>query len=104
VGALASELIGDRLAVAFWSDAAVLLRLGDAVRPGQLLDRLLRMPVQGLTNLAFPLQLARQEVSQSAARNPSVLLLSERVHNAGPDPRPLAARLPRLGSPPRRDG
>jgi NAD(P)-dependent dehydrogenase (short-subunit alcohol dehydrogenase family) len=31
-----------------------------------------------------------------AARDARVLLLSDCVHNAGPDPRPLAARLPRL--------
>ena len=30
------------------------------------------------------------------ARDARVVLLSDCVHNAGPDPRPLAARLPRL--------
>jgi hypothetical protein len=38
-----------------------------------------------------------------AARDARVLLLSDCVHNAGPDPRPLATRLPRLdvlGTPP----
>ena len=30
------------------------------------------------------------------ARDARVLLLSDCVHNAGPDPRPFAARLPRL--------
>jgi hypothetical protein len=30
------------------------------------------------------------------ARDARVLLLSDCVHNAGPDPRPLVARLPRL--------
>ena len=31
-----------------------------------------------------------------SARDARVLLLSDCVHNAGPDPRPFAARLPRL--------
>jgi hypothetical protein len=63
VGALAAELSRDDLAVvAFWSDAAVLSRLGR------------RVP----------------------ARDARAVLLSDCVHNAGPDPRPFAARLPRL--------
>ena len=97
VGALAAELARDDLAViAFWSDAAVLSHLGQRSSPQQLLDTMLRIPAKGLTNIAFPLQVAARELARVPARDARVLLLSDCVHNAGPDPRPLAARLPRL--------
>ena len=97
VGALAGELADDDLAViAFWSDAAVLHRLGAPARPLDLLDLLLSVPARGLTNVGFPLQLAARELARVPARDARVLLLSDCVHNAGPDPRPLAARLSRL--------
>lgn len=97
VGALSAELTHDDLGViAFWSDAAVLLRLGGEISPSRLLDDILRIPAQGLTNVAFPLGLAAQELSRAPAREARVVLLSDCVHNAGPDPRPAAARLPRL--------
>ena len=102
VGALAAELGSggdrdDRLGVvAFWSDAAVLLPLGRPVHPLRLLETLLRLPAQGLTNIAFPLELARRQLVESPVRDARALLLSDCVHNAGPDPRPVAGRLPRL--------
>jgi Mg-chelatase subunit ChlD len=97
VGALAAELARDNLAViAFWSDAAVLSHLGQHVPPERLLESMLRIPARGLTNVAFPLQVARRELGRIPARDARVLLLSDCVHNAGPDPRPFAARLPRL--------
>jgi hypothetical protein len=97
VGALAAELSRDNLAVvAFWSDAAVLCRLGRRIGPQALVESMLRIPAQGLTNIAFPLQAAARELARIPARDARVLLLSDCVHNAGPDPRPFAARLPRL--------
>jgi Mg-chelatase subunit ChlD len=97
VGALASELSCDDLAVvAFWSDAAVLAHLGQHVPAQRIVDSLMRIPARGLTNLAFPLQVAHRELARVPARDTRALLLSDCVHNAGPDPRPLAARLPRL--------
>ncbi|MGH3245965.1 MAG: vWA domain-containing protein, partial [Trebonia sp.] len=97
VGALAAELARDNLAViAFWSDAAVLSHLGQHVPPERLVESMLRIPARGLTNVAFPLQVARRELARVPAKDARVLLLSDCVHNAGPDPRPLAARLPRL--------
>lgn len=97
VGALAGELSRDHLAVlAFWSDAAKLLDLGATVAPLQVLDDLLRIPAQGLTNVAFPLQVAARELARVPVRDARVLLLSDCVHNAGPDPRIVAGRLPRL--------
>jgi Mg-chelatase subunit ChlD len=97
VGALAGELQHDELAViAFWSDAAILLNLGEPVKPMDLLDTILRIPAQGLTNVAFPLDLAAQQLARAPVRDARVVLLSDCVHNAGPDPRIVAARLPRL--------
>jgi Mg-chelatase subunit ChlD len=97
VGALAAELSRDDLAViAFWSDAAILSHLGQRVGPQALVESMLRIPARGLTNLAFPLQAAQRELARVPARDARVVLLSDCVHNAGPDPRPFAARLPRL--------
>ncbi len=97
VGALAAELQRDDLGVlAFWSDAAVLVRLGHAVSADRLLDTLLRIPAKGLTNVSFPLTVAKQQLARIPARDARVLLLSDCVHNAGPDPRFAAAALPRL--------
>lgn len=97
VGALAGEMRHDRLGVlAFWSDTAVLLHLGMEVRPHELLDTLLGLPAKGLTNVAFPLQTAATELRSERARDQRVLLLSDALHNAGPDPRDAASRLPRV--------
>jgi uncharacterized protein with von Willebrand factor type A (vWA) domain len=97
VGALGAELVRDDLGViAFWSDAVVLAHLGQRVPPQRLLDAMLRVPAKGLTNVAFPLEAAARELFRVPARDARVVLLSDCVHNAGPDPRPYAARLPRL--------
>ena len=97
VGALAAELIRDDLGVlAFWSDAVILAALGQPVSPARLLDDLLRIPARGLTNIYFPLQLARRQLATVPARDARVLLLSDCVHNAGPDPRLASAGLSRL--------
>ena len=97
VGALAGELHRDHLAVvAFWSDAARLVRLGEPLDPLAVVDLLLRVPTQGLTNVAFALEVAHRELAGVPDRDARVLLLSDCVHNAGPDPRLVAARLPRL--------
>jgi len=97
VGALAGELAGDRLAVvAFWSDAAVLVRMAEQTTPLAVLDLLLRVPTQGLTNVTFALETAARQLAGVPARDARVLLLSDCVHNAGPDPRLTADRLPRL--------
>jgi Mg-chelatase subunit ChlD len=97
VGALAGQLVADDLGViAFWSDAALLNPLGRPVDQTALLEDLLRLPAQGLTNVAFPLEVAARELEGTALRDARVLLLSDCVHNAGPDPRTVAARLGRL--------
>lgn len=97
VGALAAELpVGDLAVVTFWSDAAWLAHFGAAVDPFRLLDMLVAMPTKGLTNVALPLDLAARELGARPSRDARVILLSDCVHNAGADPRPGAARLPRL--------
>lgn len=97
VGALAGELARDDFGVlAFWSDAAWLTHLGDAAPALSIVDALLQLPAKGLTNLAFPLELATRELARLPATDARVVLLSDCVHNAGPDPRPFAAHLPRL--------
>ena len=97
VGALAAELRNDALGViAFWSVAAIVLRLGDRIEPMRLLDTVLRMPARGLTNITFPLELASRQLARVPSRDARVVLLSDCVHNAGPYPGEIAARLPRL--------
>lgn len=97
VGALAGEFSRDDLAVVtFWSDAAWLSHFDAPKTPDRLLDALLAMPTRGLTNVSLPLELAARELALRSGTDPRVVLLSDCVHNAGPDPRAAAARLPRL--------
>jgi Mg-chelatase subunit ChlD len=97
IGALVPELADDALAViAFWSDAAVLAPLARGQSGPRVLETLLRIPARGLTNVSFPLELAARQLAGVPHRDARVLLLSDCVHNAGPDPRIAAGRLPRL--------
>lgn len=97
VAALSADLRDDRLAVvAFWSDAALLSPLDVATPAARLLDQLLRIPARGLTNVGFGLVVAHAELARSAARRRTAVLLTDAVHNAGPDPRPPARRFPEL--------
>jgi Mg-chelatase subunit ChlD len=97
VAALSGELADDDLAVvAFWKHAVVLKPLEARRSPTQVLDDLVRVPAKGLTNVGIGLAVALEELARSRARRRRVILLSDAVHNAGPDPRLLAARLPRL--------
>lgn len=97
LAALASELAHDQIAVlAFWSEAAWLQRLGPPGNAIELAEALLAIPAKGLTNIAFPLSLATDALARSRPRDARTILLSDCVHNAGPDPRTIAGRLPRL--------
>jgi MoxR-like ATPase len=97
VGALSAGLHRDELAVvAFWSDAAVLLRLGERAPLERLVDEILWLDAAGLTNINFPLEFAATELGSATTAEQRVLLLSDCVHNAGADPRGVAATLPRL--------
>lgn len=97
VGALSAELHRDSLGViAFWSDATTLLNPGEPIEPLGLLGSILRLKARGLTNIAFPLEIAAEKLARVPDREARVILLSDCVHNAGPDPIPIAAKLPRL--------
>ncbi|MFW0793988.1 vWA domain-containing protein [Gordonia sp. CPCC 205515] len=97
VGALVGELSRDAVAVvAFWSDAALISRLGDPMEPDRIIDQLLTLPTQGLTNVTFALETAADQLRGVPRADARVLLLSDCVHNAGPDPRTVVADLPRL--------
>ena len=82
--------------VAFWSEAAVLKPLSNWVGPGVVLDRLLRIPTRGLTNIEFALTVAHDELDRSSALRRTAIILTDAMHNAGGDPRLVAARFPRL--------
>ncbi|GJF01123.1 vWA domain-containing protein [Pseudonocardia sp. D17] len=97
VAALTADLTGagtdDQLAlVAFWSDAALVKSFDARMPAARMLDRLLRIPARGLTNVSFGLEVARAELARTPVRRRSIVLLSDAVHNAGPDPRIAAAR------------
>ncbi|MBW0114531.1 VWA domain-containing protein [Pseudonocardia sp. KRD-169] len=97
VAALSADLVDDRLAlVAFWSDAALLTPLEQYVPASRLLNQLLRIPARGLTNVHFALTVAHTELARSSARRRTAVLLTDAVHNAGPDPRLVARRFPEL--------
>lgn len=96
-GALSGPGAGHRLAlVGFWSDAAVLEPLTGMTPPVTLLDRLLRIPARGLTNVHFGLVVGDAVLRTSAARRRVGVLLTDAVHNAGPDPGLLARRFREL--------
>jgi Mg-chelatase subunit ChlD len=97
VGALAADLDSEDLAVvAFWRDAALLKPLHTHRAATRVLDELLRLPARGLTNVHFGLTVGLAELARSSARHRIGLLLSDGVHNAGPDPRLVALRFPCL--------
>src|SRR4051794_8159184 len=97
VGALAAALADDELGiVAFWKDAVQVTSLGRREPASVILDRLLRIPAKGLTNVHFALGAGLRELGRSRARRRRAILLSDAVHNAGPDPRLVAGRFERL--------
>ena len=105
VAALAGELGDDDLAVvAFWKDAVLLKPIAKPTSPLLVLHDLLRIPTKGLTNVHFGLASGLAELGRSRARHRRGILLSDAVHNAGPDPRLVAARFPRLDVLLERDG
>ncbi|HEX4359647.1 MAG TPA: VWA domain-containing protein [Pseudonocardia sp.] len=97
VGALAGELASaggaaELAVVAFWKDAAIVRPMGPAPTGMRLLDELLSIPAKGLTNVSFALSTGLAQLRSARARRRCGILLSDSVHNAGPDPRLVAAR------------
>ncbi len=82
--------------MAFWSDAALLKPFAQRDTTERLLDRLLRIPARGLTNVHFALATAQAELLRTGVRRRTVVLLTDAVHNAGLDPRLLAPRFANL--------
>ncbi|WP_172650807.1 vWA domain-containing protein [Rhodococcus opacus] len=97
IGSLAGELTDDAVGVvAFWSDASVVLPLGERRAPSEVLDMVLDIPARGLTNVGFGLSTAIAELDGWPVDDARIILLSDCVHNAGPDPRPLVLGGPRI--------
>jgi Mg-chelatase subunit ChlD len=95
VGALAGELRDDELTViAFWKDVAILRARTTHVDPVALIDELLRIEPRGLTNVCGAIELAARELARSSLERRCIVLLSDCVHNAGPDPRNAARVAP----------
>ncbi len=96
VGAVVARLREEEVGVvAFWSDAAIVRRLTRRLDAVTLVDELAAIPARGLTNVAFGLQSAAQ-VLREARGERRVLMISDCVHNAGPDPVSVARCMPRL--------
>jgi Mg-chelatase subunit ChlD len=95
IGALTSELADDELTViAFWSDLALLRTRASRLDPKAVLKDLLRIEPRGLTNVHGAIELASRELAQSSLERRCIVLLSDCVHNAGPDPRNAARAAP----------
>lgn len=97
IGSLLGGLTSDTVGItAFWSDAAVVVSMGQQVSPQDALDAVLDIEARGLTNLGFGLTTAQNELDGWPPDAARVVVLSDCVHNAGPDPRPFAAGGPRI--------
>jgi Mg-chelatase subunit ChlD len=95
IAALATELADDELTViAFWSDLALLRTRASRLDPQAVLNDLLRIEPRGLTNVHGAIELASRELAQSSLEPRCIVLLSDCVHNAGPDPRNAARAAP----------
>lgn len=95
VGALVSELVDEELTViAFWKDLAVLRVRDIGMDPMAIVDELLSLEPRGLTNVHGAIELAALELQRSTREHRCIVLLSDCVHNAGPDPRSAAATAP----------
>jgi len=95
VGALAGRLLDDELTViAFWQDLAVLRTRVVGVEPIALVDELMRIEPRGLTNVHAAIEIAARELARSRIAQRRIVLLSDCVHNAGPDPADAARSAP----------
>jgi len=97
VAALSAALPGDRLGItAFASDAFVIRRVGEHLDALSVLRRLIALPGEGLTNVDHGLDVAARELGGVSAAQSRIVLLSDCLHNAGPDPRSRALGGPRV--------
>ena len=97
IGALSAVFSRDSVGVvAFWSDAIVLQTCQNRRNPFDMVDDLLALEAEGLTNVAHGLETGIELLGPVVYRDSRVILLSDCLHNAGPDPRPQAETAPRL--------
>jgi Mg-chelatase subunit ChlD len=97
IGALVEVFRHDNLAIlAFWSDVAIVRSFDENMDPVSVLGDLVSISARGLTNIAFPLEVCRSLLQEAGGRQSRVILLSDCLHNAGPDPRVEAALLARI--------
>lgn len=97
IACLISELSEDAVGVlAFWSDAAVVLDLDDSRDPSEVLDELLDIDARGLTNVGFALTTAADQLWHRPEDDVRIVMLTDAVHNAGPDPRTVVTGGPRV--------
>jgi Mg-chelatase subunit ChlD len=93
VAVLALKLRPGDLSVVLFSDGArVVSRLGEEVRPDDLVRRLLARPCGGATDISTALAAGRVELARGRDPRRSGLLITDGVYTAGPDPCPAAAR------------
>lgn len=93
--ALATEQ--DELSViAFGTEAEVVKDSTEQLRPAELVQRVLTLRPQGLTNLSSGLQAGRAQLSQMRAPAKLAIVMTDGVQNEGPDALLDAARFPML--------
>ena len=83
---------GDLSVVLFAGDVRVVSRLGEEVRPDDLVRRMLARPCGGATDMHAALEAGRVELGRGRDPRRSGLLISDGMYTAGPDPCPAAAR------------
>jgi len=82
--------------VAFWREAAVLKRLHEDLPLDTLLDRVLSLPGQGLTNVGLGLRVGLDELGAADTQERTGLLFSDGLQTAGAPAEPVAAAFPLL--------
>ena len=83
---------GDLAVVLFSSRARAVSRLGEEVRPDELVRRMLAQPCGGATDIAAALETGRTALARGRDPRRSGLLITDGVCTAGPDPCAAAAR------------
>lgn len=86
----------DLAIIAFESEAQVVKPLGDTSTPFAILEKFLRQPARGLTNISAGLELALAEATRGKLKRQSVILITDGRYTAGDNPESWAKRLPRL--------
>ena len=87
---------GDLAVVLFADDARPVSRLGEAVSPAELVQRMLAVPCGGGTDIEGARRLGHDELQRGRDPGRCGLLVSDGVRTSGADPLPAAARFGRL--------